>query len=139
VKSFLGRCSGRSVTPPEHFFARVYTASRHAPARLAGCQSPFSPLTFPAGLFRSILLASRQWKNPMAAVALSARVRRLNELALGVAREVQLVGGDGLLLYVERREYLTALHRMRAGLESARVVLAKARQRMDSERRQVPE
>jgi hypothetical protein len=75
----------------------------------------------------------------MAAVALSARVRRLNELALGVAREVQLVGGDGLLLYVERREYLTALHRMRAGLESARVVLAKARQRMDSERRQVPE
>jgi len=162
----------RATDLPEHFFAPVSTASRHAPGRhnaqqavqacagrgisaalalrassaagqaltaLAAYQWASGLLTFPAGLLRSILLASRQWKNPMAAVALSARVRRLNELALGVAREVQLVGGDGLLLYVERREYLTALHRMRAGLESARVVLAKARQRMDSERRQVPE
>jgi hypothetical protein len=75
----------------------------------------------------------------MSAAALSARVRRLDQLALGVAREVQLVGQDDFLLYVERREYLTALHRMCAGLESARVVLAKARQRIDGERQQVPE
>ena len=61
----------------------------------------------------------------MSAAALSARVRRLDQLALGVAREVQLVGQDDFLLYVERREYLTALHRMCAGLEGARVVLAK--------------
>jgi hypothetical protein len=84
-------------------------------------------------------LASRHWKNPKTPAALSARVNRLNQLALGVAREVQLVGQDDLLLYVERREYLSALHRMCAGLESARVVLAKARQRIDGERRQVPE
>ena len=75
----------------------------------------------------------------MSAAALSARVRRLDQLALGVAREVQLVGQDDFLLYVERREYLTALHRMCAGMESARVVLAKARQRNDKEQRQAPE
>ena len=71
----------------------------------------------------------------MSAAALSARVRRLDQLALGVAREVQLVGQDDFLLYVERREYLTALHRMCAGLECARVALAKARQRLDGKRR----
>jgi hypothetical protein len=75
----------------------------------------------------------------MNTAAISARVCRLDQLALGVAREVQLVGQDDLLLYVERREYLTALHRMCAGLEGARVVPAKARQRIDKERRQVPE
>jgi hypothetical protein len=31
-------------------------------------------------------------------------------LRLGVAREVQLVGLADIFLYVERREYLTALH-----------------------------
>jgi hypothetical protein len=90
----------------------------------------FSPLIFPSGLLRSILLASRQSKIPVTAAALSARVRRLNQLALGVAREVQLVGQADIFIYVERREYLTALHRMCAGLEGARVVLAKARQRL---------
>ena len=75
----------------------------------------------------------------MTAAAISARVRRLNELALGVSREVQLVGQADIFLYVERREYLTALHRMCAGMESARVVLAKARQRNDKEQRQAPE
>jgi hypothetical protein len=66
-------------------------------------------------------------QKPMSRTAISARVRRLNQLALGVAREVQLVGQDDLLLYVERREYLTALHRMCTGLDGARVALAKAR------------
>jgi len=75
----------------------------------------------------------------MTAAAISARLRRLEQLALGVAREVQLVGQADIFLYVERREYLTALHRRCAGLESARVVLAKGRQRNDREQRQVPE
>jgi len=37
----------------------------------------------------------------MTAAAISARVRRLNQLALGVSREVQLVGQDDIMLYVE--------------------------------------
>jgi hypothetical protein len=37
----------------------------------------------------------------MTPAAISARVLRLDQLALGVAREVQLVGQDDLLLYVE--------------------------------------
>jgi hypothetical protein len=37
----------------------------------------------------------------MTATAISARVRRLNQLALGVCREVQFVGQDDLLLYVD--------------------------------------
>jgi hypothetical protein len=62
-------------------------------------------------------------------------VRRLDQLALGVAREVQLVGQADIFLYVKRRESLTALHRRCAGLKSARVVLAKARQRLDGKGR----
>jgi hypothetical protein len=67
----------------------------------------------------------------MNAAAISARFRRLEQLSLGVARETQLVGQADIFLYVERREYLTALHQMCAWLESARVALAKARQRLD--------
>jgi hypothetical protein len=74
----------------------------------------------------------------MSPAALSARVRRLDQLALGVAREVQLVGESDIFLYVERREYLKTLHRMRAGLEDARVVLAKARRRIHGGQQQVP-
>jgi hypothetical protein len=37
--------------------------------------------------------------------------------------------------YRERREYLDALNQMCAGLESARVALVKARQRIDGEGR----
>jgi hypothetical protein len=39
-----------------------------------------------------------------------------------------------IFLYRERREYLDALNHMCAGLESARVALVKARQRLDRER-----
>src|SRR5262249_60468216 len=38
------------------------------------------------------------------------------------------------MLYVERREYLAAMRRVQAGVEEARVVLAKARQRIDGDR-----
>jgi hypothetical protein len=71
----------------------------------------------------------------MNAAALSARIRRLEQLSLGVARETQLVGQADIFLYVERREYLSPLHKMCAGLESARVALAKARQRLDGKGR----
>jgi hypothetical protein len=68
------------------------------------------------------------------AAALSARIRRLGRLSLGVAREAQLLRQADIFLYVERREYLSALNRLRGGLESARVALAKAAQRLDGKR-----
>jgi hypothetical protein len=48
-----------------------------------------------------------------------------------VAREIQVLSKSDIFLYVERREYLAALHRMRGGLEDARIALAKARQRLN--------
>jgi hypothetical protein len=48
-----------------------------------------------------------------------------------VARRTQLVGQTDIFLHLERREYLDALNRICAGLESARVALVKARQRLD--------
>jgi hypothetical protein len=67
----------------------------------------------------------------MTAADLTARIHRLEQLALGVARETQLVGQTDIFLHLERREYLDALNRMCAGVESARVALVKARQRLD--------
>src|SRR5262249_39374330 len=49
----------------------------------------------------------------------------------GMARETQILGESDIFLYVERREYLAALNRTCAGLESARVALAKAKQRLE--------
>jgi ethanolamine utilization cobalamin adenosyltransferase len=68
----------------------------------------------------------------MNSAAISARIRRLERLSLGVAREIQLVAQTDIFLYVERREYLQALNRMTAGFEAARVALAKARQRFSN-------
>ena len=60
-----------------------------------------------------------------------ARVRRLEELARGLAKEVCLwKEGDDPLLYLERRAYVNAIQDALAGLESARVVLARATQRI---------
>ena len=59
-----------------------------------------------------------------------ARVRRLDELARGLAREAAVMGeAQDPLLYLERRAYLTALQSAVAGLEEARVTLARAAQR----------
>jgi hypothetical protein len=69
----------------------------------------------------------------MNAADLTARIRRLDRLSLGVARETQLVSEADIFLYRERREYLDALQRMASGLEAARVVLVKARHRLDGE------
>jgi hypothetical protein len=65
---------------------------------------------------------------------LSARVRRLDELTRGLAKEVAIwKEGDDPLLYRERRAYLGAIQDALAGVESARVVLARARQRLEPE------
>ena len=66
----------------------------------------------------------------MSAADIGARVRRLDQLARGVAREIQLVEKTAILLYRERRDYFDALRRLWAGVENARVALAKAHQRL---------
>ena len=67
----------------------------------------------------------------MPAAALAARMRRLDQLALGVARELQFERQSDIFLWRERLEYRESLLKMQYGLESARVALAKARQRLD--------
>jgi hypothetical protein len=63
---------------------------------------------------------------------LSARIARLEQLYLGLAREALRVSKGGLRLHFdERREYLAALHEAIAGVESARVVLARACRRVE--------
>jgi len=62
---------------------------------------------------------------------LTARVHRLDELMRGLAREVALwKEGNDPLLYAERRAYLKAIQDALAGVEAARVVLARAQQRL---------
>ncbi len=61
---------------------------------------------------------------------LAARVRRLDELMRGLAKELALwKEGNDPLLYLERQAYLKAIQEALAAIETARVVLAKARQR----------
>jgi len=63
---------------------------------------------------------------------LAARVRRLNELGRGLAKEATLWKAcDDPLLYLERKAYLNAVQDALAGVESARVVLVKACQRLE--------
>jgi hypothetical protein len=62
---------------------------------------------------------------------ITVRIRRLEVLGLAFAREQVLIRqGDDPLLYLERQDYLQALQGAVSGLETARVVLAKARQRL---------
>jgi hypothetical protein len=63
------------------------------------------------------------------------RVRRLEDLTRGLSREVALwKEGNDPLLYLERRAYLNAIQDALAGVEAARVVLARANQRLGAER-----
>jgi hypothetical protein len=63
---------------------------------------------------------------------LAARCRRLEALTVGLMREhAAIAEGNDPLLYLERRAYLAAVRAAISGLESARVVLAKARQRIE--------
>ena len=69
-----------------------------------------------------------------------ARVRRLEDLARGLAKEVALwKEGNDPLLYLERKSYLNGIQDALAGVESARVVLARARLRLGPGARRVPE
>jgi hypothetical protein len=66
----------------------------------------------------------------------SARVQRLDELARGLAKEVSLwKKGDDPLLFLERKAYLNAIQNAMAGAEEARVILAQARQRLETKTR----
>ena len=61
---------------------------------------------------------------------IEARIKRLGKLAMGLMKEVTIMDEhDDPLLFVERRTYLKAARDAIAGLETARIVLAKARQR----------
>jgi hypothetical protein len=54
-----------------------------------------------------------------------ARVRRLDKLARGLAKELTLWKAcNDPLLYLERKAYLTAIRNALAGVDAARVVLA---------------
>jgi hypothetical protein len=67
----------------------------------------------------------------MSAADILARIRRLDQLSHGLAKEIQVVErADDPMLYVERKEYLTAMRKVQAGIEDALVVLAKAKQRI---------
>jgi hypothetical protein len=69
----------------------------------------------------------------MRAADISARLRRLDTLSRGLSLELHNVSkADDPILYVERREYLADMRRVQAGVEEARVVLAKVRQRIDN-------
>ena len=60
------------------------------------------------------------------------RIGRLDELSRGLAKEVVLMkAGDDPLLYLERQAYLRALWSATGALENARVILARARQRIE--------
>jgi hypothetical protein len=62
------------------------------------------------------------------------RVRRLEELARRLSKEVVVwKEGSDPLLYLERKAYLDSIQDALAGLEAARVVLARARQRLEGE------
>lgn len=62
---------------------------------------------------------------------IEARVRRLDELAKGLAREVVLWrGGNDPLLYLERRAYVNALQDALEASEKARIVLSQALDRI---------
>jgi hypothetical protein len=64
-----------------------------------------------------------------------ARERRLEELTRGLSREVSMwKEGNDPLLYLERRSYLNAIQDALAGVEAARVVLARASQRLRAEK-----
>jgi hypothetical protein len=64
------------------------------------------------------------------------RIDRLGELTLELPRDrVAWERAEGPLLYLERRAYLAAIRTAIRGVEDARVILAKACQRMDTERR----
>jgi hypothetical protein len=63
---------------------------------------------------------------------LRVRVKRLDRLSLGLAKELVLWKPcNDPLLYRERQDYLAAIRQALSGVEGARVILAKAAHRLD--------
>jgi hypothetical protein len=63
---------------------------------------------------------------------LAARIQRFDVLARGLAKEVSLwKQSNDPLQHLERRAYLRAVQNALAGVEEARVILAKVCQRLD--------
>jgi hypothetical protein len=63
---------------------------------------------------------------------LARRILRLDQLMRGMSREVLIWRrGNDPLLYAERQAYLEAIQDALAAVEAARVVLVRARQRID--------
>jgi hypothetical protein len=63
---------------------------------------------------------------------ISARIKRLDALFLGLHQEIaKIAKGDDPMLYLERQAYLKALYSTTAALENARVILARARRRIE--------
>jgi hypothetical protein len=62
---------------------------------------------------------------------LKARIARLDQLARGLAKEIGLQkGAEDVLMFRERRQYLTGIQDALAGAEAARVVLKGVVKRM---------
>jgi hypothetical protein len=62
----------------------------------------------------------------------AARIKRLGQLGMAFAKEEHIIPqGEDPLLYLEHQEYLRALV---SGAETARVVLARAKQRLQRRR-----
>jgi len=68
----------------------------------------------------------------MSTADIAARVQRLDEPSRGLALEISRVDkAEDPMLYLERQACLAGLRRTLAGVETARVVLGKLRQRID--------
>jgi hypothetical protein len=60
------------------------------------------------------------------------RVKRLEQLAKGLAKEVSIIReADDPLLYRERKQYLTSIQDAIAGADAARVILTRVVLRME--------
>jgi hypothetical protein len=60
------------------------------------------------------------------------RVKRLEQLAKGLAREVSIIRkANDALLYRERKQYLASIQDAIAGADAARVILARVVQRLE--------
>ena len=63
---------------------------------------------------------------------ITARVKRLERLSMGLMKELVIIGkGEDPLLHLERRAYMKGLRDGLSGVEGARVVLVKAVQRLN--------
>ena len=71
----------------------------------------------------------------MTTAALAARMRRLEQLGLEAARELQVEKQSDFFLWTERLEYRYALLAMWRAFENARIALAKALRRIEREGR----